>query len=218
MAEFYVFDMDHTLIENDCDVSWKEFCVAEKLAPETDIAEADRFFQQYLAGTLDAEEFLAFQLREFVGKSEECMRELAREHFEKVVKNRIRPKALAYVRARLAAGKRCAILTSTNEIIARPIGEYFGIKEVYGAQLEIKNGLFTGKRCGVYTAGEGKAEIVRRLSAESDTPLADFAAYGDSINDLPLLKVVGEPYAVSPGASLKKEAIELGFTVLDWRE
>ena len=31
--EFYFFDMDHTLIDNDCDVSWKDFMVAEKLAP-----------------------------------------------------------------------------------------------------------------------------------------------------------------------------------------
>ena len=218
MAEFYVFDMDHTLIENDCDVSWKEFCVAEKLAPETDIIEAERFFQQYLSGTLDAEEFLAFQLREFIGNDEKRMRELAQKHFDNVVKKRVRPKAFAYVKELVSAGKRCAILTSTNEIIARPTGNFFGIKEVYGAQLEICDGLFTGRRCGIYTAGEGKAEIVRQLSAESNIPLSDFAAYGDSINDLPLLKTVGEPYAVSPGESLKKEALELGFSILDWRE
>lgn len=217
MASFYIFDMDHTLIENDCDVSWKEFCVAEKLAPESDIAEADRFYQQYLEGNLDAEEFLAFQLREFIGKDENAMRELARRHFDCIVKNRVRPKAFEYVQKLLSAGKRCAILTSTNEIIARPIGEFFGINEVYGAQLEMQNGVFTGRRCGVYTAGEGKAQVVRSLSRETGIPLSEFAAYGDSINDLPLLKVAGEPYAVSPGELLANEAEKLGFTVLDWR-
>lgn len=217
MASFYVFDMDHTLIENDCDVSWKEFCVAEKLAPASDIAEADRFYQQYLDGKLDPEEFLTFQLREFIGNDEDAMRELAHRHFDSVVKNRVRPKAFEYVKNLLAAGKRCAILTSTNEIIARPIGEFFGIKEVYGAQLEMQNGVFTGRRCGVYTAGEGKAQVVRDLSQTSGIPLSEFAAFGDSINDLPLLKVVGEPYAVSPGESLAHEAEKLGFTVLDWK-
>ena len=217
MAEFYVFDMDHTLIENDCDVSWKGFCVAEKLAPASDLDEADRFFQQYLDGNLDADEFLAFQLREFVGNDEETMRRLADKHFDSIVKKRIRPKALTYVESLLAAGKRCAILTSTNEIIARPTGNYFGITEVYGAQLEMQNGVFTGKRCGIYTAGEGKAEIVKRLSHESGIPLSEFAAFGDSINDLPLLKAVGMPYAVSPGESLRHEAVKLGFTILDWK-
>ena len=218
MTDFYVFDMDYTLIENDCDVSWKEFCVAEKIAPESDVAEAERFYQLYLEGNLDADEFLAFQLREFVGNDEGTMRLLAEKHFESIVKNRVRPKALEYVRKLLSSGKRCAILTSTNEIIARPTGAFFGITEVYGAQLEMQNGVYTGRRIGIYTAGEGKAEIVKRLAAESNIELSRIAAFGDSINDLPLLKCVGEPFAVSPGAALKDEAEKLGFTILDWRK
>ena len=35
----HFFDMDHTLINADCDVTWKEFMVAEKQAPESDLAE-----------------------------------------------------------------------------------------------------------------------------------------------------------------------------------
>ena len=57
---------------------------------------------------------------------------------------------------------------------------------------------------------------MRQLSEESGIPLEKFAAFGDSINDLALLKCVGEPYAVSPGASLKNEAEKLSMTILDW--
>ena len=217
MAEIHVFDMDHTLIENDCDVSWKEFCVAEKLAPSSAIAEADRFYELYLEGKLDFEEFLAFQLKEFAGNSKEEMDLLAEKHFETVVKARIRPKALEYVRQLLAEGRRCAILTSTNEIIARPVGRFFGIEEVYGAKLEMADGVYTGKLSGIYTAGHGKVEIVKSLSASSKVPLSDFAAYGDSINDLPMLKAVGHPYAVSPGKALLDAAQEFNFEILDWK-
>lgn len=216
MAEFFVFDMDHTLLENDCDVSWKEFMVSIGLAPASALAEADRFFDLYLEGKLDFNEFVAFQLKEFAGKTPEDMRELAVQHFENVVKARVRPKALEYVKSVAESGKRTAILTSTNTIIAEPVGRYFGIDQVIGADLEMAGGVYTGNITGTYTAGEGKAQVVRQLSVQSGIPLEKFAAFGDSINDLALLKCVGEPYAVSPGESLKAEAEKLGMTILDW--
>lgn len=217
MAEFYVFDMDHTLLENDCDVSWKEFMVSCGLAPESAIAESDRFFELYLEGKLDFNEFIAFQLKEFAGRTPEDMRKLADRHFESVVKPRVRPKAMEYVRSVIASGKKTAILTSTNTIIAEPVGRHFGIDLVIGADLEIADGLYTGNIAGIYTAGEGKAQVVRQLSEKSGIPLEKFAAFGDSINDLALLKTVGEPYAVSPSASLKDEAEKLNMSMLEWR-
>ena len=36
MGAIHFWDMDHTLIDNDCDVSWKEFLIAEGLAPAAD--------------------------------------------------------------------------------------------------------------------------------------------------------------------------------------
>ena len=86
MPKLYIFDMDGTLIDNDCDVSWKEFLVAEGLAPRSDLALAKKFFDDYNAGTLRHEDFLAFQLREFVGRSVAEMAEVARRHFERVVR------------------------------------------------------------------------------------------------------------------------------------
>ena len=41
MIDLYVWDMDHTIIDNDCDVSWKKFLVEKKIAPESDFEEAD---------------------------------------------------------------------------------------------------------------------------------------------------------------------------------
>ena len=67
-AEVYLFDMDETLINVDCDVTWKEFAVKYGYAPENALAEADRFYLEYCAGTLDIDEFLTFQLAEFAGK------------------------------------------------------------------------------------------------------------------------------------------------------
>ena len=113
MVLLHIFDMDHTLIEADCDVTWKQFLVAEGLAPASALAEADRFFEQYNQGCLDHDEFNAFQLREIAGLSQGEMAEISRKHFEKMILPNIRPAAEKYVRSCQSDGVPCVILSST---------------------------------------------------------------------------------------------------------
>ena len=50
--KIHFFDMDHTLINNDCDVSWKEFLTEEKIAPSNAMEIADKFFDDYNRGEI----------------------------------------------------------------------------------------------------------------------------------------------------------------------
>ena len=45
MVKLHIFDMDHTLINNDCDVSWKQFAVKHQYADASALQEADDFFE-----------------------------------------------------------------------------------------------------------------------------------------------------------------------------
>lgn len=212
----YFFDMDHTLINNDCDVSWKHFAVKHKLAPESDLGEAERYFDDYNAGTLDVEEFYLFQFREFIGRTEAEMLGLARLHYDEFVKGRIYAEARALVGSLLERGVPVAILTSTNSVIARPIADALGIREVHGTTLELKDGRFTGRITGVYGAREGKAAIASEWAAGHGVTLADFAYYGDSVNDVQILEAVGFPNAVNPSGELRKIAAERNWPILAW--
>ncbi len=211
------FDMDHTLIENDCDVSWKDFVVAKRLADESALATADAFYQDYLAGTLDAEAFARFQLAEFAGRSEAEMAALAREHFETVVRERVRPKALARVREAAASGCVTAILTSTNLVLARPVAEYFGVDYCHGAELELVDGRYTGRHSGNYPVGAGKVLVAERECARRGVKLDEVAYYGDSFNDRFILAAVGAPFAVNPDDKLRRLAETNGWPLLNFR-
>ena len=46
MADFHIFDMDGTLVDNDCDVSWKLFLVAAGFAPKSDIELAHKYYDE----------------------------------------------------------------------------------------------------------------------------------------------------------------------------
>ena len=217
MIALHIFDMDETLIDSDCDVTWKEFLVAEKIAPTEALREADRFAEEYARGCMNQDEFNEFQLREVVGITPPELAELARRHFEVMVRPHIRPAAKRFVDAVETSGERRIVLSSTNRYLVAPVAEYFGIAEFYGTDLEMRSGRFTGQIAGDYLAGEGKLRFLRKFCADNALDPADVAAYGDSINDLPLLRAVGQPVAVSPSASLRKIAEQNKWRILEWR-
>lgn len=214
----YFFDMDHTLINNDCDVSWKQFVVRHKLGPESDLAEAERYFRDYNAGMLDVAEFLLFQFREFIGKTPEQMRPLAKLHFEEYVRPHVYPEARKLVRSLLDTGFPVAILSSTNSVVAQPLAEHLGIREVYGTRLELVDNRYTGRIVGPYGAQEGKVAIAAAWAKKRGFTLKEFAYYGDSVNDGILLNAVGFPFAVNPSPELCALAREKGWPILHWTE
>ena len=55
------------------------------------------------------------------------------------------------------------------------------------------------------------------LAAERDLDLATSSAYSDSANDIPMLELVGHPYAVNPDAKLREHAKNRGWPVHDYR-
>jgi HAD superfamily hydrolase (TIGR01490 family) len=210
----HIFDMDHTLIDADCDVSWKSYAVKAGLAPADAIQEADRFFEQYNAGKLDIGEFMLFQFREFIGRTPAEMAEHTKAHFESFIRDHCYPAALELVKSLRASGKPVAILTSTNTAIAGPVGAYFGIGSIMGTTLEVIDGRYTGRIVGEYAAGPGKIAPAAAFAASFGLTPAEVAYYGDSINDRNILEAVGFPFAVNPSAALAALALERNWPVI----
>ena len=204
--EFYFWDMDHTIIKNDCDVSWKEFLVKRGTAPQAALKRADDFYQDYLNNCLDQDEFMDFQLAEFAGHSELEMELIAQEHFDEIVQELIYPEAEAMIRRQLAEGKRLCLITATNTVIAKPLAKYLGISNLIASELEVFDGVYTGKRTGIYCLGQGKVDLMKRLFEIEGGSLGQSHYYGDSSADIVILEQVAFPHAVNPGEKLLASA------------
>ncbi len=219
MIKLHVFDMDGTLVDHDCDVLWKSFLVRSKLAPESDLALSQKYYADYCAGVLDVDAFIRFQHREFVGRTVEEMTALCRRCFETTLKANCRPRAREWIRRVKETGAATVLLSGTTTVISDFIRVHFGLDRVSGTTLEVApDGRFTGRVVGEYALGGGKVSNMLRVASEMGLRPDEVAAYGDSVNDIPLLAAAGAAYAVSPAAALRREAEKRRWQILEWAE
>ena len=59
--------------------------------------------------------------------------------------------------------------------------------------------------------------VAERYSQSSGLSLRQAGYYGDSVNDIPLLEVVGFPVAVNGRGRLKALAAERGWATVEWK-
>jgi HAD superfamily hydrolase (TIGR01490 family) len=214
--QHHFWDMDHTIIDQDCDVSWKSFMIAKGLAAPVDRQVAEGFFRDYQAGFLNEKAFLHFQLREFRGRPPREMEVLAEEHFQSLVKATVRSDAFERIQAQIREGHQVYLLTATNRIVAMPVARYFGISQVLATELELRAGCYTGQILGRYCAGEGKLARLRHYCRSKSINLAEIHYYGDSVSDIEVLQKVGHPVAVNPQPGLRSRAQAEGWPVVEF--
>ena len=116
-----------------------------------------------------------------------------------------------------AAGRDVIIISSSGTDIVEPIGERLGVDLAIGTQVAIEDGQYTGEIV-FYAYGPTRPRRCARLAEERGYDLAESYAYSDSHTDLPMLEVVGHPFAVNPDTELRKVAVEREWPILDFRK
>ncbi|WP_028299722.1 HAD family hydrolase [Oceanospirillum beijerinckii] len=213
-----IFDLDNTLIAGDSDHAWGEFLVEQGIVDAQVYKDAnDRFYQDYLAGTLDIMEYLAFSLAPL---AEHEPQQLQRWH-QQFMQEKIEPILLNKAFEKLAwhkeQGHFILIITATNRFVTEPIAERLGVHELIAIEPEVIDGRYTGQVAGIPSFKEGKVTRLNKWLEDKDYDLADTWFYSDSHNDLPLLKLVGKPIAVDPDQQLKETAEQSGWPVISFR-
>ncbi len=148
------------------------------------------------------------------GHTENELRVLANEVFERDIKNRLWPGTVGLTREHLAKGHQVWLISATPRIVGSVIAERLGLTGALGTEFVTEDGEFTGNFDGEVLHGEAKAVAARSLASRLGATLADCWAYSDSRNDIPLLSLVGHRVVVNPDARLAKHARALGWPVL----
>ncbi|HZK32307.1 MAG TPA: HAD-IB family hydrolase [Corynebacterium sp.] len=140
---------------------------------------------------------------------------------EEIVENKMIDKVYSGTRElaqmHLDAGQQVWLVTATPVQLAQILAKRLGFTGALGTVAEAADGVFTGRLVGDILHGPGKAHAVAALAALEELDLAKCTAYSDSINDIPMLSMVGTAVAINPDAKLKAEAQRRGWAVRDYR-
>ncbi len=213
-----IFDLDHTLIGGDSDHLWGQYlCTLGAVDPEVFSREHDRYYADYLAGRLDIDAFLRFQLAPLARHPRETLERWRGRFLEEHIRPILLPKADELIAGHRARGDHPLIITATNRFITEPIAGLLGIDDLIATEPEEVDGAFTGRVAGVPSFAEGKVHRLQAWLEEHAMDLAGSWFYSDSRNDLPLLERVDHPVAVDPDPALEAAARERGWPVMSLR-
>ncbi len=212
-----LFDLDHTLLSGDSDMLWCNFLIDEGLLDESFRDRNTEMLRRYTEGTVAPVEFCNFYASTLAGRDAAFWQPWR----ERLLAERMRPRIPADARALLrhhrAAGDTLVLTTATNRVVTELVARDLGVDHYLATEVELVDGRFTGRTCGVVNMRTGKVERLRAWLAEQgldESVLKEATFYSDSINDLPLLSVVGHPVVVDPDDRLLSAALRNRWKVV----
>jgi HAD superfamily hydrolase (TIGR01490 family) len=213
-----IFDLDNTLLGGDSDYLWGEFLVENNLVDSESYQRANQdFYDQYLAGTMDIFEFLAFQLKPLADNNPADLERWRTQYLVEKIDPIILPAAQKLIAHHRQRGDTLLIITATNSFITTPIAKKLDIPHLIATEAEMINGHYTGKVAGTPSYQHGKVERLQEWLRTQNHTLTGSYFYSDSHNDLPLLNMVDHPIAVDSDPKLFAIAQQQGWQTISLR-
>ncbi|WP_326572991.1 HAD-IB family hydrolase [Actinacidiphila glaucinigra] len=215
------FDLDNTVMQGAAIFHFGRGLYKRKFFRSRDLA---RFAWQQayfrIAGSEDPEhmqEVRESALTIIKGHRVEELMSIGEEIYDEYMADKIWPGTRALAQAHLDAGQRVWLVTAAPVETATIIARRLGLTGALGTVAEHVDGVYTGRLVGEPLHGPSKAEAVKALAGAEGLELSRCAAYSDSSNDIPMLSLVGHPYAINPDTRLRKHAREKGWRLRDYR-
>ena len=215
------FDVDNTLVQGSSLVHFGRGLAARKYFRYSEVWKflyAQAKFQ--LTGKENSDDVAEGRRKALAfieGRTTTELSELGEEIYDEIIADKIWPGTRALAQMHLDAGQQVWLVTATPYELAEVIARRLGFTGAMGTVAESVDGVFTGRLVGDILHGLGKAHAVRALAAREGLNLKRCTAYSDSINDVPMLSLVGTAVAVNPDSDLRDVARQRGWEIRDFR-
>ncbi len=186
-----VMDMDSTLIQVE---------VIDELARLAGVGtEVAAITEQAMNGELDFKQSLAARVALLKGLKQQALEEVYQQiPFTSGARN------LIHILKRL--GFRTAVISGGFQFFTDRLKDDLGLDYAYANQLEIIDGVVTGRTCGQVVDGERKAQLLEEIAQREGITLDQVIAIGDGANDLPMLGKAGLGIAFNAKARVREQA------------
>ncbi|GBU06756.1 phosphoserine phosphatase SerB [Bacteroidales bacterium] len=185
------FDMDSTLIETE---------VIDELAMRNGVGEEVKAItESAMRGEIDFAESFEKRVSLLKGLDESVMHEIAQNL-------PITEGADRLIRVLQKIGFKIAILSGGFSYFGNYLKDKYKLDYVYANELEIENGILTGRHLGDIVDGKRKAELLRLIAQVEKLDIRQTVAVGDGANDLPMISIAGLGIAFHAKPKVKENA------------
>ena len=212
-----IFDLDNTILNGDSDYSWINFLIDMEYVDKDEYERKNQYFyDKYYEGTLDYDEWAEFALSTIKGKKPNDLKDLITKFMSSVIEPMINVYALRLLHNHHHNNDVMLLASATNSVIVNPIAMRLGFENIVATDVEIVDGVYSGKMKGIAALGEGKLHKVREWMLDNKfNNFNNVTFYSDSINDFPLLAEVSKPIAVNPDNKLREECERRAWKIID---
>jgi HAD superfamily hydrolase (TIGR01490 family) len=212
------FDLDKTVIAKSSTLAFSRSFYQGGLISRRSVLRSAYAQFVYLVGGADhdqMERMRRYLSRLATGWHVQTVRDIVAETLHVIVDPLVYDEAVSLIEEHHEAGHDVVIVSSSGSEVVSPIGEMLGVEEIIATVMVQDEGRYTGD-IDFYAYAENKAVAIRDLAERVGYDLEASYAYSDSITDLPMLEVVGHPFAVNPDKALRRAAAARQWPVLDF--
>ena len=210
------FDLDKTIIAKSSTLAFsKPFFEGGLLSRRAVLRSA---YAQFMFATSGADHDQLEKMRSYLtsmvkGWDVDVVRQAVAETLHTIIDPIVYDEAINLFEQHREAGRDIVIVSASGTEVVEPIGAMLGVDHVIATKLAEEDGRYTGE-VEFYAYAANKAKAIVELARERGYDLLDSYAYSDSETDVPMLEVVGHPFAVNPDKPLRKLATDKGWPIL----
>ncbi|MGB8491386.1 MAG: HAD-IB family hydrolase [Bacteroidales bacterium] len=213
---FAFFDLDRTLIRETSGTALVRGALRKNLLSLGDISKALLLSFEYKSGLYNPLSIINKMTTWVKGLPEKVMDDLASEVCEKVLLPSVFKSGRDEIGYHHDRNAGTVILSSSLTPVCLRVRDYLGIDDVICSDLEVVNGVYTGRSNGPLCFGAEKANQLRIFCEINDCSPEKSWYYGDSESDIPVMEVVGHPNCINPDRRLRKMAARKAWKVNYW--
>jgi phosphoserine phosphatase len=186
-----VMDMDSTLIRQE---------VIDELARHAGVYDqVKEITHRAMNGELDFNQSLEMRVGLLKGTPEAV--------FDKVIANLVYTDGAHYLcRSLKRLGYRLAVISGGFKTVTQHVRNELGLDYDYANQLEVQNGILTGRTRGPIVNAQRKADLLMTIAQKEGITLDQCVAIGDGSNDLPMLGTAGLGIAFNAKPAVQEAA------------
>jgi phosphoserine phosphatase len=186
-----VFDVDSTLIQGEViEMLAARAGAQDEVAAITDAA---------MRGELDFAASLRQRVETLAGLPAEVLDEVANEL-------QLTPGARTTLRTLRRLGYHCGVVSGGFRQVVQPLADELMMDFVAANELEIVDGVLTGRVIGTIVDRPGKAQALRDFAEKAGVPMEQTVAVGDGANDIDMLTAAGLGVAFNAKPALREVA------------